>query len=100
MATICQVKWVDAASRRLRLLKSIQTHLFSAKVQKRVVGKLQVTVSESKAELWDSITYFATTTQKSFEVCLKSYFKCKQNLPMGYCFSWANLNRSYHPISR
>jgi hypothetical protein len=28
-----------------------------------VVGKLQVMVSESKAELWDSITYFATTTQ-------------------------------------
>jgi hypothetical protein len=27
------------------------------------VAKLQVMVSESKAELWDSITYFAATTQ-------------------------------------
>jgi hypothetical protein len=26
------------------------------------VDKLQVMVSASKAELWDSITYFATTT--------------------------------------
>jgi hypothetical protein len=31
--------------------------------QNLVVGKLQVMVEESKAELWDSITYFATTTQ-------------------------------------
>jgi hypothetical protein len=27
------------------------------------MGKLQMMVSESKAELWDSITYFATTNQ-------------------------------------
>jgi hypothetical protein len=31
--------------------------------QNLVVGKLQVMVEESKAELWDSITYFATTIQ-------------------------------------
>jgi hypothetical protein len=27
-----------------------------------VVGTLQVMVSESKAKLWDSLTYFETTT--------------------------------------
>jgi hypothetical protein len=39
-------------------------HFFSP--DKLVVGKLQVMVLESKAELWDSITYFATTTDDKF----------------------------------
>jgi hypothetical protein len=32
-------------------------------VEIMVVGNWEVIVEESKAELWDSITYFATTTE-------------------------------------
>jgi hypothetical protein len=47
-------------------LPCFQPSNFIAKfgIQKPVVVKLQVMVEESKAKLWDSITYFATTTQK------------------------------------